>query len=1831
MSNASGHPHTSSNNTFIEDGVNENSTVTPPLHDKQQEKTSMSPMYPANTPSSIPNVNTSSNYNENDVIINQEGTEENSTPRVQSCDSGASPSHTPLEFTPIPHAIMGADRYQQDISQDLFTTPSATQLMQAHGTNPIVASQRGLSSITDMPDETVLGMLEENERRSREAIMANEHENQTHYVRSHYQLLILKQERLARQGIEKDYGTQLHMLYDAMVDEEDFLLEDEIREIGLQELREEEEKEREREAREGMNGMKVNFFTRSGDSPPFHEGTEDSDEEEMVVNSAHSHIDPNSSNSFTNRKPIDMSPINESYTDDDIHPDDDPAVVLAKLQRKYKPLMPRYAVEKTPSQVSDVKPSNKTESKGDSGSESTSTEDNTPLETEVIAEGGKRRVGKTKKGDQPTWEEEGAERQELPVEMESPMKPETLDGHSKRDNMKPSSSTHPVHEEYQLETDDDEPDETPLESDNAKRLPKRSQYERQEELERQLSSPSQESEKDDVSEPKHVGTTSIKVDYTQRDAKLNAMRVTQSTTTVNEEKNPLSDNEVIRSDIPFSSDDDDDDDSTSPLQAHLGGKHNIYSAQRSREIDKEAMEHRPEVEDEEDMERPFDYSLSSPKEKSVPGSKRRSRGDDVASEQRPSDEGSVDQDGTPLNTSVMCQGGKAGNNPLPPSKPFAETQGFSESSELDDEAALQPSTIPSVTKPRSNEQPTDNPSVEMEQSGNSLPFDRDQDSFPHVVPVPSGDDASSDEETEEEPLPFYVIYEGGKSTIGAVNGEPPAEHTSYRSSDSGDDSGSSTSNPFDTPMPVEIIHKNITRTRNVPSRGSIEASESCSYVEEHQEDIMDRPLQPELLFGNGIREPQPGNTNERSAAFEERSESPEDEEQEDKSILPNLGNRPKRGTPHIPSKRGPFAESTMREGSGTPSDDENPMDSHLVYSPSVDRRKARGAASPVAMATGSSSESLEQESDGLPLESVTMQPKKRLDPEAPRHHELVHSVEESEKEDDSEEEDPLESGFSPRARGSGHAPRYATPIVEETMIGETDEEQEADGPLEINIAEKAPNYRYSSPKRETEESWLQGSSNDSTDIEEDPIPTQVGKVFPRHGKSPPRKNVITAESYGSQLSTDSENSQLGVVMGCIRPDKRENPSGDLEYEWEADTKPSFHLHTRKEVVLLPRDIVQDSEKQVILAQEEDPQQDTTCVRIEPKQISPSAVQQPTPTASQTVEEKNIEPSIQKTKTIELQSFELHEPTEKECTLQDNCKPESPNYIQQGEGIIQGTESEVPVRLAGLHEDGEGAYPAEAKEPGEHEMDNVEPDETAPQATTLREEEVPTEVPEVADTQEQEIAPRDVRDADAVEAFMSTDEVHPPDMKGPEEREMSGVEPDDVSTKVTGLHEDGEGAYPAEAKKPGEHEMDNVEPDETAPQATTLREEEVPTEVPEVADTQEQEIAPRDVRDADAVEAFMSTDEVHPPDMKGPEEREMTKKPGEHEMDNVEPDETAPQATTLREEEVPTEVPEVADTQEQEIAPRDVSDADAVEAFMSTDEVHPPDMKGPEEREMSGVEPDDVSTKVTGLHEDGEGAYPAEAKKPGEHEMDNVEPDETAPQATTLREEEVPTEVPEVADTQEQEIAPRDVSDADAVEAFMSTDEVHPPDMKGPEEREMSGVEPDDVSTKVTGLHEDGEGAYPAEAKEPGEHEMDNVEPDETAPQATTLREEEVPTEVPEVADTQEQEIAPRDVSDADAVEAFMSTDEVHPPDMKGPEEREMSGVEPDDVSTKVTGLHEDGEGAYPAEAKEPGEHEMDNVEPDETAPQATTLREEEVPTEVPEVADTKSRRLLPVT
>ncbi|KAH9600855.1 hypothetical protein LSM04_009369 [Trypanosoma melophagium] len=261
--------------------------------------------------------------------------------------------------------------------------------------------------------------------------------------------------------------------------------------------------------------------------------------------------------------------------------------------------------------------------------------------------------------------------------------------------------------------------------------------------------------------------------------------------------------------------------------------------------------------------------------------------------------------------------------------------------------------------------------------------------------------------------------------------------------------------------------------------------------------------------------------------------------------------------------------------------------------------------------------------------------------------------------------------------------------------------------------------------------------------------------------------------------------------------------------------------------------------------------------------------------------------------------------------------------------------------------------------------------------------------------------------------------------------------------------------------------------------------------------------------------------------------------------------------------------------------------------MSTDEVHPPDMKGPEEREMSGVEPDDVSTKVTGLHEDGEGAYPAEAKEPGEHEMDNVEPDETAPQATTLREEEVPTEVPEVADTQEQEIAPRDVSDADAVEAFMSTDEVHPPDMKAPEEREMSGVEPDDVSTKVTGLHEDGEGAYPAEAKEPGEHEMDNVEPCDVEAKVAGLHEEGshtaltaswrmiVPLPATSFSSVPEVEAAEIEEADDDIARQTDRPDPMEdgadePAEVVDAFGREMDGAEPCDVEAKVAGLHEEG-------------------------------------------------------
>ncbi|ORC88092.1 uncharacterized protein TM35_000181490, partial [Trypanosoma theileri] len=1477
MSNSGGPQRMSSDNPLDQDTTTENSLATTQLHHKPQEKPSDN-LFSANAPSTIPNVNISSNYNDNDVVVvNQEGSEENSTPPAeQSCESGESPTNTPPDVTPTPHVIMGADRYRQDMSQDLLTAVSANNLLQTHSTQPVVASQRGLSSIPDIPDEATT-MLEEDERRSREFIMGNEHENRSHYLRSYAQIILLKQEKLARQRIEQDYATQLHMLYDGMVYEEDILLEDEIREIGLQELREEEEKERQRQEREGNPGMKMNFFTRSGETPPFHEGTEDSDDEEVLVNSATSHVDPNSSNSFTNRKTTEMSPVDDSNVDVEIHPDDDPAVVLAKLQRKYRPLMPRGGAGRNSSQISDVKPSSKAESKRDSGSgsgtDSTSTEDNTPLEMEVIAEGAKRDVGKGKKGDEPTWEEQGAERQEPPAELESPMKPETLDGGSKRRHMRPSASNHPMHEEYQPEREEDEPNEMALESDIIQRVPKSSTGERrEEELEQQISSPSHEIEKKDrkdytvgeerrhssrdVRDSKRVETTARKVVDIQRDVKRNIISPS-STTSVNKDKIHLSNKEVVRSDISSSSEEDEED-LMSPLQPHLGEKENIYSAHRSRKVDKEAMEQRAEAEDEEEIEKPFEYSLSLPQEKLVRGSKRRQR-DDVVTELRNSDDSSVDQDESPLNTSVVRQGGKVRNNRLSHIMPSAEIQGFGEDSEVDEEAPVQSSMIQLGKKPGSRKHQTKDPSAEMQEfsessevdeedvvqsstvqlgkkpesrkhqtkdpsaemqefskssevdeedvvqsstvqlgkkpgsgkqptktfsgdlrkSGDSLSSDHDhispqvistgspissiprekggRDAFQekkdehinqfhkfrdlNTIPIPSRSDLSTDEETEEEPLSFHIIHEGGRSTMGVAKGEPPAEHTSYRSSDPEEDSDSS--NPFDTPMSVGIIHNNVTRVRSVSSRGPIEASESCN-LEESQEESMELPLQPGLLLGNGRRQIQSGTAKERSAAFEELSEHTEDEDQ-DMSILPNIGNRRGRDTPHISSKGGPIAESGVEESSEIPSEEE-PMDTRLVYPPSGTHGKARRAPSPNALETGSSSESLE--GDVVPLDGITGPPNKRVHAGATKHRELVHSMEEEE-EDTSEEEQPLGHEFSPQKRGSAHRAKSKTAIVEEAMTEETEEQETDEEPLEVQITKPTPKHRQTSTRKEIEENWFQGSSDDTTD-EENPQPTQVGKGFPRHRELPPNKTFVTSESYGSQLSIEPDDSQLDVAMNCIRPDKRKGTSGDAEVEWEGDTNPSFSIRAGEEVLLIQLDNEQESEKQAVLTQEEETKQEPSCVTVTPREIVSSKPQQPIPIEAQTTEENAVEISIQKTKTKELQSFELHDPTEIVYTLQENSEPQSVNLIHLSEGIIDVNESEKPSeKLAGLYKDADVARSVEKKETDEREICDMELDETELRVTTLREEEEEgsTETTGVVDAQEHKLAPRDVHDRD----------------------------------------------------------------------------------------------------------------------------------------------------------------------------------------------------------------------------------------------------------------------------------------------------------------------------------------------------------------------------------------------------------------------------------------------------------------------------------------------------
>ncbi|RNF25579.1 uncharacterized protein Tco025E_02259 [Trypanosoma conorhini] len=186
----------------------------------------------------------------------------------------------------------------------------------------------------------------------RESLGTNVREGDRPHTPHHVQQAISAQERAARQRIQDDFRTQLHALYDVMVNEEDVLLDDEIREIEIQELREEadeRERERERRLREGLGDDDANRFPCTVAARPFEEGTEDSDEEEEEAE-VRGPVSPSEAAGMaaTTPGPLKAEPLNEeeeraldSIGDDVIYPEDDPGVVLEKLQRKYRSFMPR--------------------------------------------------------------------------------------------------------------------------------------------------------------------------------------------------------------------------------------------------------------------------------------------------------------------------------------------------------------------------------------------------------------------------------------------------------------------------------------------------------------------------------------------------------------------------------------------------------------------------------------------------------------------------------------------------------------------------------------------------------------------------------------------------------------------------------------------------------------------------------------------------------------------------------------------------------------------------------------------------------------------------------------------------------------------------------------------------------------------------------------------------------------------------------------------------------------------------------------------------------------------------------------------------------------------------------------------------------------------------------------------------------------------------------------------------------------------------------------------------------------------------------------------------
>ncbi|RNF22084.1 hypothetical protein TcG_02535, partial [Trypanosoma cruzi] len=356
----------------------ENDTLVPRLLSNQ----------PNDTVKAMPFVRKSSTSSEG-MEANQEELVANLTP-TRGWSGGTQSPYVEAPNGPTLSPQIGGDLDRWNDQPRLLSAPSQTQVSSSYSV-PMGASSRGSENF---PGRTTAGDKLSSAfagQQKQKPTMAIEHETHSTSMTHNVKNALLTQERTSRRRIEGDFGTQLHSLYDAMVNEEDILLEDEIREIELQEVREEEEeREKERRVREGLGDDDTNLFPPPDATPPFEEGTEDSDEEEEkgdAVQSPRQHLDPTTSTFFAKEgSPLERRPKLDSIGDEEINPEDDVDVLIERMLES--PISsPRVAVH-------------------------ASTEDEIPRNPMTPAETERCDIGNTDRSSQPTWKSGRKEHEE---------------------------------------------------------------------------------------------------------------------------------------------------------------------------------------------------------------------------------------------------------------------------------------------------------------------------------------------------------------------------------------------------------------------------------------------------------------------------------------------------------------------------------------------------------------------------------------------------------------------------------------------------------------------------------------------------------------------------------------------------------------------------------------------------------------------------------------------------------------------------------------------------------------------------------------------------------------------------------------------------------------------------------------------------------------------------------------------------------------------------------------------------------------------------------------------------------------------------------------------------------------------------------------------------------------------------------------------------------------------------------------------------------------------------------------------------------------------------